>query len=735
MKIIGTVENIIFRNDENMYTVLELETSDIPVVATGIFPSLVEGETVELFGEYKNTKYGVQFAVTNYNTIGFQNVDAITHFLAGGLFKGVGEKTAKRITDNFGLQTFDVIEKTPEKLAKIKGISRRKAEDISSCYKDVFALREAIIYLTEKGLSFNLALKIFNHYKERTISTVNKNPYSLVEDIDNVGFKTADDVANKLGIDRDSDFRIRAGLIYVLKENADKNGSTCMPYRECVEVGCNILGYSQDEMNEKFIKVIADMKFEGRIKTFTINDEKLIALSNYYYLERKLATSLIDIQNNAETLHLDVLHDIVEFEKRECIVLHDIQKKAVEMAINQGLSIITGGPGTGKTTIIKCVLYIFKKLNKKVALVAPTGRAAKRLSESTNENASTIHRLLDLDYKNGKGCFTYNEDTRLEQDVLIVDEVSMTDVYVMKSLMNAVKYGGRVILVGDKDQLPSVGAGNVLKDILESGMFNYTTLTQIYRQDESSMIITNAHRINEGEMPDLSNMSKDFFYSGITEQSKMLDRIVEMVTTTLPKFSGVDSEDIQVLAPMKKGIVGINNLNKVLQNSVNPKTPDKEELQVGEVIFRVGDRVMQTANNYQMEWSKEEDGNLTFGKGVYNGDIGKIVEINSSDGEMIVLFEDGRNVLYCRPEMTELTLSYAITIHKSQGSEFEIVIMPITGGSPQLFTRNLLYTGVTRAKKLVVIMGEKYSISRMVKNNYIEKRFTMLKAFLLGERL
>lgn len=735
MKIIGTVENIIFRNDENMYTVLDIESSDILVTATGIFPSIAEGETVELFGDYKESKYGLQFVVSNYNTIGFQNVDAIARFLSGGLFKGVGEVTAKLITDRFGLDTFDVIEKTPEKLSMIKGISAKKAADIANSYKDVFTLREAVIYLTEKGISFNLALKIFNEYKDKTISTVNKNPYSLVEDIDGVGFKTADEVATKIGIDKDSDFRIRAGLVYILKDNADKNGSTCMPFESVVNSGRNILGYDFDLMDEKFSKVLSDMKMEGRIKEFILNDVKTISLSVNYFLEKNLASALIDIQNNAEELHLDVDFDIKEFEKKEKIKLHNTQKEAVKLAVNSGLSIITGGPGTGKTTIIKCILYIFKKLGKKVALVAPTGRAAKRLSESTDEEASTIHRLLDLDYKNGKGYFTYNEDTKLEQDVLIVDEVSMTDVYVMKSLINAVKFGGRVLLVGDKDQLPSVGAGNVLKDILDSGIFPVVKLTHIYRQGDGSMIITNAHKINEGEMPDLANNASDFFYSSISEQSKMQERIVEMVTTTLPKFSNLTSEDIQVLAPMKKGVVGIFNLNRVLQQSVNPKSSDKEEISFGDTLFRVGDRVMQTVNNYQTEWTKEENNRLNFGKGVYNGDIGKIIDINPKDAEITVLLEDGRNVLYDRTEINELTLSYAITIHKSQGSEFEIVIIPITGGSPSLYTRNLLYTGVTRAKKMVVLMGDKYNIMRMVQNNYIEKRFTMLKNFLVGEKL
>ncbi|MBR6692704.1 MAG: ATP-dependent RecD-like DNA helicase [Clostridia bacterium] len=735
MTITGTVENIIFRNDENMYTVLELETADIPVVATGIFPSVIEGETIELYGEFKDSKYGEQFVAEGFKSIGFQDVKAITRFLAGGLFKGVGEITARAITDKFGLSTFDVIEKTPDELTKIRGISAKKAADITNSYKDVVLLREAIIYLTEKGLSFNLALKIFNVYKNRTISTVNKNPYLLVEDVDGVGFKTADDVAKKLGVDVESDFRVRAGLIYALKQNGENLGSTCIPVSMLVETGCTLLGFSKEVGDQKFVKILKDLEIEGKVKHIFKDDCDMVALSVAYYTERALAVLMKNISRHANSIYTDVDFAISEFEKIEGFKLADKQKEAVKTCLEGGITVITGGPGTGKTTIVKCILHLLEKEGKKIALVAPTGRAAKRLEETTGRQASTIHRLLDLDYKNGKGQFTYNETTKLEHDVLIVDEVSMTDVYVMKSLLSAVKLGGRVIFVGDKDQLPSVGEGNVLSDVLESGLFPTAILDKVYRQGKESLIITNAHRINNGEMPDLSSKDSDFFWSPVNVADAQQKRIVEMATTTLPKFLGIEKEDVQILTPMKKGALGTIALNSLLQEHLNAQNGKKAELTVGKTLFRVGDRVMQTVNDYHTEWTKLEDGRLRFGEGVFNGDIGKIEFIDPDTKEMTVLMEDGRNVSYDRTNSSELMLSYAITVHKSQGSEFDACIIPVGGGSPQLFTRNLLYTAITRAKRLVVLIGHKVAIKRMVDNNYIEKRYTMLKNFLLGQDL
>lgn len=733
MKIKGTVENIIFRNDENMYTVLELETDNTPVTATGIFPTLSEGETVELEGEFKESKYGLQFVTESFKSIGFANLEAVARFLSGGLFKGVGEVTAKRITEKFKDNTFEVMENSPERLTEVPGISKKKAVEIANSYREVVGMREAVIYLTEKGVSFNLSLKIFNEYKKHTISTVNKNPYKLVEDIEGVGFKTADSVAEKLGVDKNSDFRMRAGFLYILKEYSRAEGSTCIPFDELCINGRNILNGDIFEITDRFEKILSDLILDSLVKTFFKDDVKYVTLSSSYFLERNLSALLQNIDRNAPEIIIDGKSDIAEFEKLQGITLHETQKEAVLASTKSGLTIITGGPGTGKTTIIKCIIHLFKKLDQKIALVAPTGRASKRLSEATNEEAKTIHRLLDLDFKNGKGVFTYNENTKLEQDLLIVDEVSMTDVYVMKSLLNAVKFGGRVILVGDKDQLPSVGAGNVLSDILESKKFNVVMLTEVYRQGKESVIVTNAHKINNGQMPELDRKDSDFFYSKTSNPEEMQKRIVEMVKDTLPKFSNVPSKEIQILVPTKKGAIGVESLNKLLQENINPKSAHKNEIEVGFSLFREGDKVMQTVNNYQMEWVKEEKGELEFGAGVFNGDIGEIVSIDSKGKEVKVVFEDGRNVDYTMSELSDLTLSYAISIHKSQGSEFDVAIIPISAGNPALFTRNLLYTAITRAKKVAVLMGDKYNIKRMVDNNYIEKRYTMLKEFLSGE--
>ena len=733
MKIIGTVENIIFRNDENMYTVLELETEDTPVTATGIFPALSEGETIELEGEFKESKYGLQFVAENFKSIGFANIDAIAKFLAGGLFKGVGEMTARLITAKFKENTFDVIEKTPERLEEVRGVSKAKAVEIANSYRNVIGMREAVIYLTEKGLTFNLALKIFNVYKNHTISTIKRNPYKLVEDIDGVGFRTADEVAGKLGIEKNSDFRIRAGFMYVMKEISNREGSTALPFVDLVTRGASMLGINLSELQDKFEKIMADLILERLVVTFDRDDEKFVALSINYHMEKNLATLLKDIDKNASELFADGRKDIENFEKKEKIILHETQKLAVLSALKSGVTVITGGPGTGKTTIIKCIMHIFNKLNNKIALVAPTGRASKRLSEATGRDASTIHRLLDLDYKNGKGHFTFNSETKLEFNLLIVDEVSMTDVFVMRSLLSAVKFGARVILVGDKDQLPSVGAGNVLSDILQSELFETVMLTEVYRQGKESLIITNAHLINQGQMPDLTVKNSDFFYSRISNQDEMQKRILEMVTETLPKFSKTASKDIQLLLPTKKGIIGVNNLNIALQKGINPKSANKNEVEIGFTLFREGDKVMQTMNNYQLEWVKEEGDDVQFGTGVFNGDIGEVISIDNKTGEIKVLFDDGRNILYSKTEAGDLVLSYAISIHKSQGSEFDVIIIPVTAGSPQLFTRNLLYTAITRAKKMVVLMGDANNIKRMINNNYIEKRYTMLLGFLKGE--
>ncbi|MFI3128857.1 MAG: ATP-dependent RecD-like DNA helicase [Bacillota bacterium] len=728
----GEVVGIIFRNEENMYSILELDCDGLLEVATGTFSDVSKGDYLELEGEYKDTKYGKQFVSEKSKTLPPQTTAGIALFLGSGLFKGVGEATALRIAMEFKDETFDVIENNPSQLAKIRGISIDKAVYISNEYKKVKNMREALIFLQERGLTSNLSGKIFQVYKEHTIRVISKNPYKLVEDVDGIGFKKADQIATAMGITKDSEHRFRAGYMHLLKDVAQGEGNTCMKYAQLVEQGAYLLECSDAVCGEIFEKLTSDFLLEKTIKVFTKDDERFVSLFSLYNQERGIATKLLDINQNFKKFEFDTDFDIQMFEKENKIQLHKFQIEAVKGAITSGVSVITGGPGTGKTTIIKCILYILKNLRMNVGMVAPTGRAAKRMTEQTGEEAKTIHRMLDIDFAGGKSSFVYNEQTRLPHDVIIVDEVSMTDVYILRSLLSAVKFGAKVILVGDKDQLPSVGAGNVLKDIIESKKVNVFSLSYVYRQGKESLIISNAHKINNGMMPILKDRTNDFFHSNIKEAPNILERIKNMMFT-IPTFIDTTPDNIQVIAPMRKGVVGVNNLNEVLQSTLNEKRTGKCEIQLQRAIFREGDRVLHTTNNYQMEWKRRCGDFEEYGTGIFNGDMGKIIDINENDKIITVEFDDGKLVEYSSGDFDELTLSYAITIHKSQGSEFDVVIIPITGGPPSLYSRNLLYTAITRAKKMVVLIGDNYNIKRMVENNYIEQRYTMLKDFLIGE--
>ena len=545
----------------------------------------------------------------------------------------------------------------------------------------------------------------------------------MVEDIDGVGFFTADKSALSMGVPPDSEVRVRAGVLHVLKENSDKNGNTYMLIPALKEGVYSLL--SIPELDTRIDSIINKLTLDNYIKKLNINDADVVALTQYYKIEKVLADSLLLLNADTEGTSIDVSGDISLYEQVNHISMHEHQKMAVNLAINNGVTVITGGPGTGKTTIIKCILQIFRNLGKKVKLMAPTGRAAKRLSESTGEDASTIHRALEMT-GGDESRFLFNSTQKLNYDVIIVDEVSMVDSQLMYFLVRSIKRGSRLILVGDKDQLQSVGAGNVLGDILASGCFATMCLTQIYRQSEDSLIIVNAHDINQGKMPTLNNQSKDFFFDKKETPEDTLNSIINMCTTRIPNYLNIDSSKVQVLAPMKSGVVGIDNINKCLQEKINPPSLKKFELEADKYIYRTGDRIMQITNNYERVWTK--DG--VQSAGVFNGDIGNIIDIDMSTNEVVVEFEDGRVSRYLKADLDELTLSYAITIHKSQGSEFDVVIIPVVSGPPMLLTRNLLYTAVTRAKKMVVLIGTKQCIARMVHNNYTKIRYTMLKYFL-----
>lgn len=731
MKLNGTIKDIIFRNNENDYTILEISQGMLSTVATGKFPIVGIGEEVELEGEYQNNaKYGRQFVATKIHISEPTDEESIVKYLSSGLISGVGVVTASNIVRVFKKDTLSIIESSPERLAEIKGISKRKALEISQTFSVIKKMQQAVMFLQKYEISTNMAVKIFDTYKDRTERVLTKNPYKLIEDVEGIGFKTADKIAFNMGIAKDSQFRIRAGILYCLGELADKQGSTVIERTKLTESVMGVLELPEDYQGD-IESQITTLEIEGLVKSTTLENEEAVAISKLYSMEKYIADKLKLLLQSAEEVHADIDADINEFERVNNLLLHSGQKEAIKTAIEQGVVIITGGPGTGKTTIIKAILKILTARGKVVQLLAPTGRASKRMEEQTGKSASTIHRGLEMGYNNGKLGFTRNENNPLDADAIIVDEVSMIDLYVASALLKATRLGTKVIFVGDKDQLMSVGAGNVLSDMIASGEIPVVSLSQIYRQAEDSRIIVNAHQINNGEMPDLSAKSNDFFYSSSFVPEKVAEEIVEMVSTRIPKFKdGIDSSDIQVIAPMKSGVAGTNNLNLLLREKLNPASRDKEEIEIHKNVFRVGDKVMQTSNNYEQEWIKQEGDNLIGGMGVFNGDMGHIDFINKKSGEVYVTFDDGRRAGYSIVDLEDLVLAYAITIHKSQGSEFDAVIIPVLGGNPMLYNKNLLYTAVTRAKKMVVLIGKKTNIYHMIKNNYQTKRNTMLKKFL-----
>lgn len=732
MNLSGEIEHIVFRNDANGYTVLDLDSNGELITCVGKFPSVNGGERVELVGDFVKNKYGDQFSVVKAKILPPNSNEGIIKYLSSGLIKGVGPVTATAIVNKFGADTLFVMEFNPKRLAEVKGVSLSKAEMIATSYMDVKKMQNTVMFLQNYNISTSLAVKIYKTYADKTEQIVKNNPYRLVEDVDGIGFLTADKIAGKIGISSDSEFRFRAGVLHILKENSDKNGNTYILKNTLVTNLYNLLNVDED--NQKMQNILQTLAFEGVIKLFDYEQNECVMLSRLYNTENFIAQKLIDLKNLFSGKEKDLSSEIIDYERINQITLHENQKRAVSLAVNSGVSVITGGPGTGKTTIIKCVLECFKKQHKKVLLLAPTGRASKRLSESTGEDAKTIHRALEL--KGGDGSFFSKDETNpINEDVIIVDEVSMVDSMLMYALCKAIKKHTQLIMVGDKDQLPSVGAGNVLSDILQSGVIPVCMLTEIYRQDSKSYIITNAHLINDGKMPLLDNSSKDFFFVEKQDATEMLNTCVGLVTLRLPKFANTTSQKIQVLAPVKAGACGVDMLNKSLQKMINPASKAKGELRTETTIYREGDRVMQTVNNYEQEWQKlVDDMFLEKGSGVFNGDIGTIKTIDPETSEVIVLFEDGRESKYYKSNISELVLSYAITIHKSQGSEFDVAVIPVVAGSSMILTRNLLYTAVTRAKKLVVLVGAKQNIFRMVSNNYTIKRYSMLKQFLMDNQ-
>lgn len=732
VEIKGYVEKIKFRNEENGYTILELSADGEDVTCVGTFPGINPGEYICVKGdEVVHPVYGEQIQMKQYSIESPEDIVAIEKYLASGVIKGIKEATARKIVDKFGEDSFRIIEEEPEKLAQIKGISLKKARDIAASMAEKRELRNATIILQQYGISPSFAVKIYNRYGAGMHEIIRNNPYKLAEDIVGIGFNTADEIAIKMGINLDSQERIRAGILYILSL-ASGEGNTYYPKERLLERASKLLLIDTDSLEI----AITNLAVERKIVIKQIDENDVVYLSPFYYMELNCARMLLDLNIDMESDPLIVSKAVDDVAKREEIELDEQQKKAVMEAVVKGVTVITGGPGTGKTTTINTIIKLFERQGLNIVLAAPTGRAAKRMSEATGCDAQTIHRLLEIsggisdDENDGRGTYTFerNEENPLDADVVIIDEMSMVDVSIMNSLLKAICVGTRLILVGDVNQLPSVGPGNVLKDIISSGEFTVVKLVKIFRQAALSDIVTNAHKINRGEHISLDNKSKDFFMMQSLDINEIATIITILVRDKMPKYVNAKPFDIQVLTPMKKGEVGVEKLNVILQKELNPPSRDKKEREAHGSIFREGDKVMQIKNNYQIEWEiRSKYGTLVEnGTGVFNGDCGKIKMINEFAQLVTVEFEEGKMVDYKYSQLDELELAYAITIHKSQGSEYPAVVIPLLSGPQMLMNRNLLYTAVTRAKHCVTIVGSARMVGLMIDNENETKRYSSL---------
>ena len=732
----GTVSSIVFRNEENGYTVLRLDTTDgDTIVCVGTFATLSIGAVLSVTGKVSvHNTYGEQLAVESYTVCDPTSRDGIIKYLSSGLIKGVGEVTARNIYDKFGADTFGVIENNPMLLAKVKGISAKRAMDIANAVASLKSMQEQIMFLQSYGITVNLAVKIYNIYKDETKRKVLENPYRLIDDVDGVGFLTADRIAQSMGVEAVSEFRIRAAIVHQLKESAEKQGNTYLPFEDLMNACSELLGIDLAQHGKLVEDTVTKLVLQPLVKVFDMDGVRCISLNRYYKLERSIAARLIAVNHEAKRVMIDGDTLISYFELVHKIKFHESQLGAVKSALINGVTVITGGPGTGKTTIIKCIAEILTSHGMRLEFCAPTGRAAKRLSQSTGSDAKTIHRLLGYELHGDKMAFKYNRYNTLPCDVVIVDEMSMVDVTLMYNLLQALETGTRLILVGDKDQLPSVGAGNVLADIIRSGVIEIRYLTHIYRQSNDSLIVSNAHLINHGQMPEINNQSRDFFFMNYSDFQQVSDTVVELVTKRLPNFTQLPPSEIQVLGALKSGVAGVENLNIRLQQALNPRQYGKSEFVIGKSVIREGDRVMQTVNNYELPYRRVEvSGDITEGSGIFNGDIGVVRKIDRANGTMEVWFDDNRLASYTEQDLADIQLAYACTIHKSQGSEFEVVVVPLVNGPPTIINKNLLYTAITRAKRAVVLVGSKKILAMMVHNNYVAARTTNLRRFLQDE--
>ncbi len=728
-KLAGYVEHIIYRNTDNGYTVLNLVSGEDEITCVGIFSAIAEGENIEATGEYtEHPTYGVQFKVESFDEKAPEDKEAIERYLGSGAIKGIGLALAARIVRRFQEDTFRIIEEEPERLAEIKGISERKAMEIASQVNEKRDLRQAMIFLQQYGIKMNLAVKVYQAYGQDVYGIIKENPYRLADDIEGVGFRTADEIAARVGIRMDSDFRIRSGILYALLQ-ATGEGHTYLPERELTERAARLLEVSPEQIEKQYMDLAIERKIILKQPGGADDMQAQVYAASFYYMEANTAVMLKQLNVSYDVPEIELEQRIRSIEKQTGMVLDEHQAAAVREAVRNGLLVITGGPGTGKTTTINTIIKYFELEGLDIFLAAPTGRAAKRMSETTGFEARTIHRMLELNGgMEGAGGFERNEQNPLEADVIIVDEMSMVDISLMHSLLKAVAVGTRLILVGDVNQLPSVGPGSVLRDIIDSHVCNVVMLTKIFRQASTSDIIVNAHKINHGEEVVLDNKSMDFFFLKRYDADVIINVVLQLIGQKLPKFVEATPFDIQVLTPMRKGLLGVERLNGILQRYLNPPAADKAEKEYGEILFREGDKVMQTKNNYQLPWEIRTKFGLTVDKGlgVFNGDMGIIRRINDFAEMMLIEFDEGRMVEYPYKLLDELELAYAITIHKSQGSEYPAVVIPLLSGPSMLMNRNLLYTAVTRARRCVTLVGNDATFYQMVRNTSQQKRYSGL---------
>ena len=729
--VTGYIDHIIFRNEDNGYTVMVLKDSkEEELTCVGSFPAVTQGAVIEAEGVYTHHPvYGRQFQISSFTEKMPEDTMAMERYLGSGAIKGIGAALAARIVRRFGEDTIRIVEEEPERLAEVKGISEKKAREIAAQVTEKADMRKAMIFLQKYGISLNLGAKIYQKYKDSIYTVLQENPYKLAEDISGVGFKIADEIAARIGIHADSDYRIRSGMLYTLLQ-ASGEGHTYLPQEQLFARCSQLLGVDESYMEKHLMDMVIDRKLVLKER----NGEKVVYPSQYYYLELNTARMLCELNILCPEDEQLVRKRIELIEKETGTVLDEMQKKAVTEAASHGLFILTGGPGTGKTTTINAIIQFFEGEGAELRLAAPTGRAAKRMTETTGYEAQTIHRLLELngmpeEERDGRSAkFERNAQNPLEADVIIIDEMSMVDIHLMHSLLLAVTAGTRLILVGDENQLPSVGPGNVLRDIIHSGCFPVVELTKIFRQASESAIVVNAHKINRGEQVQINNKSRDFFFLKRYDADIIIRVVIALIQEKLPKYVDARPFEIQVLTPMRKGLLGVERLNQILQRYLNPPDSSRKEHTLGDRLFREGDKVMQIRNNYQMEWEIRGRYGIVIEKGigVFNGDTGILKEINEFAETAEVEFEDGRFAVYSFKQLEELELAYAITIHKSQGSEYPAVILPLLSGPKMLLNRNLLYTAVTRARKCVTVVGSEETFGEMIRNEKQQKRYSAL---------